>query len=121
MSLSPMEQFQRRITPLRKNLASRAKLLRGVPESELAQRFSKAQDLMQEQNIDCIVLTTEPDIFYFTGFKSRFWASPTRPFFLIIPPRPYTRPIAVINILYDKTLRLQNEGAASGSNFDARV
>ena len=30
-------------------------------------------------------LTTAADIFYVTGFLTRFWESPTRPWFVVVP------------------------------------
>lgn len=67
---------------------------RGFTDSEYQQRSENAQHLMSEQGIDAILLTTEPDIRYFTGFFTRFWESPTRPWFVIIPKTG--KPIAVI-------------------------
>lgn len=71
-----------------------AKPPRGFTDSEYQQRSENAQHLMSEQGIDAILLTTEPDIRYFTGFFTRFWESPTRPWFVIIPKTG--KPIAVI-------------------------
>lgn len=71
-----------------------AKPPRGFSESEYKTRGENAQRLMATQNIDAIVLTTEPDIRYFTGFFTRFWQSPTRPWFVILPRTG--KPIAVI-------------------------
>ena len=33
---------------------------------------------MREQRIDAILLTTEPEVRYVTGFFTQFWESPTR-------------------------------------------
>jgi Xaa-Pro aminopeptidase len=41
-----------------------------------------------------MVLTTETDVRYFTGFLTRFWESPTRPWFLVVPQSGM--PVAVI-------------------------
>lgn len=71
-----------------------AKPPRGFTDSEYQKRSENAQRLMSEQGIDAILLTTEPDIRYFTGFFTRFWESPTRPWFVIIPKTG--KPIAVI-------------------------
>ena len=49
---------------------------------------------MTEKKIDAILLTTEPNFRYFSGFLTQFWQSPTRPWFLIIPRDE--NPIAVI-------------------------
>lgn len=67
---------------------------RGFPTEEFEARLSKAQSLMSERNLDAILLTTEHDIHYFTGFFTQFWQSPTRPWFVILPITGY--PIAVI-------------------------
>lgn len=49
---------------------------------------------MQRENMSAILLTTEAEIRYFTGFFTQFWQSPTRPWFLVIPASG--KPIAVI-------------------------
>ncbi|MFV2053144.1 M24 family metallopeptidase [Aliiroseovarius sp. YM-037] len=58
---------------------------RGFDVSEYQGRVNRAQTLMGEVGLDAILLTTEPDFRYFTGFLTRFWESPTRPWFLIVP------------------------------------
>jgi Xaa-Pro aminopeptidase len=67
---------------------------RGFPESEFEDRTGRAQRLMAERELDALLLTTEPELRYFSGFQSQFWESPTRPWFLIVPLEG--RPIAVI-------------------------
>ena len=64
------------------------------PKSEFEARLERAQSLMREQNIDALFFTSEAEIRYFTGFRSLFWQSPTRPWFLVLPARG--KPIAVI-------------------------
>ena len=49
---------------------------------------------MAEAGLGALLLTTEPDVRYFTGFLTRFWESPTRPWFLIVPAA--SAPVAVI-------------------------
>lgn len=49
---------------------------------------------MDQSALDALLLTTEPEIRYFTGFHTVFWQSPTRPWFLVVPASG--RPIAVI-------------------------
>lgn len=49
---------------------------------------------MAQQDLAALFLTTEADLRYFTGFLTRFWESPTRPWFLILPAQG--DPIAVI-------------------------
>ena len=57
-------------------------------------RTDRAQRLMAQHGFDALLLTTEPEVRYFTGFLSRFWESPTRPWFVIIPREG--SPVAVI-------------------------
>ncbi len=67
---------------------------RGFPVEEFEMRTENAQRLMREQRLDALLLTTEPNVRYFSGFFSQFWHSPTRPWFLIVPAKG--KPIAVI-------------------------
>jgi Xaa-Pro aminopeptidase len=67
---------------------------RGFAQSEFEERTARAQRLMAEQRLDALLLTTEPELRYFSGFLSQFWESPTRPWFLVVPLEG--RPIAVI-------------------------
>jgi Xaa-Pro aminopeptidase len=67
---------------------------RGFPESEFEARTERAQADMAARRIDALLLTTEPEVRYFSGFQSQFWESPTRPWFLVVPRKG--RPIAVI-------------------------
>ena len=47
-----------------------------------------------EQGLDALLFTTEAEMRYFTGFRTLFWLSPTRPWFLVVPMTG--KPIAVI-------------------------
>ncbi|MEP3630631.1 MAG: Xaa-Pro peptidase family protein [Hyphomicrobiales bacterium] len=67
---------------------------RGFPEQEFEARTSRAQALMAKQGLDALLLTTEADVRYFTGFLTRFWESPARPWFIVVPAAG--KPIAVI-------------------------
>lgn len=67
---------------------------RGFPEVEFEIRMARAQKAMLDLQLDAILLTTEPDVRYFTGFFTQFWESPTRPWFVLLPADG--RPIAVI-------------------------
>ncbi len=58
---------------------------RGFPKSEFEHRAQKAQRVMNKEKLDAILLTTEPNVRYFSGFLTQFWQSPTRPWFLIVP------------------------------------
>lgn len=64
------------------------------PQTEYEQRTAAAQRLMHAAGFDAILLTTEADVRYFSGFRTLFWESPTRPWFLIVPRQG--KPIAVI-------------------------
>ena len=68
--------------------------LRGFPIREYRRRVEQAQAAMALADLDALLLTTEPEVRYFTGFLTRFWESPTRPWFLIVPAAG--DPIAVI-------------------------
>lgn len=58
---------------------------RGFSGSEFAGRLRAIQAQMETQSLGALLLTTESDIFYFSGFLSQFWQSPTRPWFVVIP------------------------------------
>ncbi|MGX1499787.1 Xaa-Pro dipeptidase [Labrenzia sp. MBR-25] len=64
------------------------------PEDEFATRTQAAQTAMRAQGIDALFFTTEAEMRYFTGFRTLFWQSPTRPWFLVVPVDG--KPIAVI-------------------------
>lgn len=67
---------------------------RGFTDQEFATRTKHAQARMAEQNLAGILLMSEPDVRYFTGFNTLFWQSPTRPWFVFVPVEG--KPIAVI-------------------------
>lgn len=66
----------------------------GFPVTEFASRTARAQALMANLGIDALLLTTEPEVRYFSGFHTLFWQSPTRPWFIYLPKAG--KPIAVI-------------------------
>ncbi|MFT5658313.1 MAG: Xaa-Pro dipeptidase [Gammaproteobacteria bacterium] len=68
--------------------------VRGFSVTEFEQRTQALQRQMHEQKLDAILLTTEPNVRYFSGFFTQFWLSPTRPWFLVVPLAG--KPIAVI-------------------------
>ena len=62
--------------------------------AEFEQRMVSAQTMMRALKLDAVLLTTETNVRYFSGYFTQFWQSPTRPWFLILP---FTgKPIAVI-------------------------
>jgi Xaa-Pro aminopeptidase len=67
---------------------------RGFAAAEFQARTARAQQLMAAEGLDALLLTTEPEVRYFSGYLTRFWESPTRPWFLIVPAAG--KPIAVI-------------------------
>lgn len=67
---------------------------RGFAEAEFAARTARAQAMMAEQGLAGLLLTTEAELRYFSGFHTLFWQSPTRPWFLFVPAEG--RPVAVI-------------------------
>ena len=69
-------------------------LQRGFPAAEFEGRTCKAQALMAKQGLSGLLLMTEPEVRYFSGFQTLFWQSPTRPWFLFVPVTG--KPVAVI-------------------------
>ena len=67
---------------------------RGFTTEEYERRVERLQRGMAAAGIDALLVTTEPDVRYVTGFDTRFWLSPTRPWFLLVPAEG--GPIAVI-------------------------
>ncbi len=61
---------------------------------EYRARVRRAQEAMRATGLDALLLTAEADFRYFSGFLTRFWESPTRPWFLILPATG--DPVAVI-------------------------
>ena len=68
--------------------------VRGFPVHEFQTRLLRVQKLMAAEDLAGILLMTEPEVRYFSGFHTQFWQSPTRPWFLFIPADK--KPIAVI-------------------------
>ena len=62
--------------------------------SEYRARVARAQALMAEADLAALLLTTEPEVRYFSGYLTRFWESPSRPWFLVVPAGG--DPVAVI-------------------------
>lgn len=67
---------------------------RGFTDGEFARRLQAMQCSMQREDVDLLLLTTEPEFRYFSGFFTQFWQSPTRPWFLLVPAKG--QPVAVI-------------------------
>jgi Xaa-Pro dipeptidase len=67
---------------------------RGFATAEFETRTERAQRAMAEAGLAALLLTTEPEVRYFSGFLTPFWQSPTRPWFLVLPRQG--KPVAVI-------------------------
>jgi Xaa-Pro aminopeptidase len=67
---------------------------RGFPDTEFELRTTRTQRLMHQERLDAILVMTEAEVRYYTGFLSQFWESPTRPWFVVVPLDG--RPIAVV-------------------------
>ena len=67
---------------------------RGFDAAEFAVRTERAQRQMAASGIAGLLLMSEPEVRYFSGFQTLFWQSPTRPWFLFVPAAG--KPIAVI-------------------------
>ena len=66
----------------------------GFAVAEFEARRDRAQALMAQAGLGALLLTTEPELRYYTGFLTQFWESPTRPWFLVLPASG--DPVAVI-------------------------
>ena len=69
-------------------------LERGFSTAEFEARASRAQARMNSQGLAGLLVMTEPEVRYFSGFQTLFWQSPTRPWFLFVPADG--KPIAII-------------------------
>ena len=67
---------------------------RGFDAAEFATRCAHAQAAMTQADVGALLLTSEAEIRYFTGFMTQFWQSPTRPWFAVLPSSG--KPVAVI-------------------------
>ncbi len=67
---------------------------RDFPVAEFERRLERSQRLMRQAGLGALLLTTEPELRWFTGFLTQFWQSPTRPWFLVVPAQG--KPVAVI-------------------------
>ncbi|WP_416652978.1 M24 family metallopeptidase [Candidatus Pseudothioglobus sp. Uisw_086] len=76
---------------------------RGFEVSEYVNRLNKIQKLMFESKMDVILLTTQVDIEYYTGFKTQFFQSPTRPWYVLIPASG--KPQAIIPTIGESGMR----------------
>jgi Xaa-Pro dipeptidase len=64
------------------------------PRAEYEARLEAANCAMHANSLDAILLASEAEVRYFTGFRTQFWQSPTRPWFVIL--RRDQTPLAII-------------------------
>ena len=57
----------------------------GFDPVEFEQRLALTQARMRDDQLDALVVTSAPNVRYFTGFNTQFWESPTRPWFIVVP------------------------------------
>ena len=53
--------------------------------AEFTTRIERARRLMRNANLGALLITTEANFRYFTGFRSQHWVMPTRPMFVVLP------------------------------------
>ncbi len=68
--------------------------VRGFDTAEFETRTVIAQGMMDRFALSAMLLSTEAEVRYYSGFHTPFWQSPTRPWFLLIPCQG--KPIAII-------------------------
>ncbi|MEM7303715.1 MAG: Xaa-Pro peptidase family protein [Pseudomonadota bacterium] len=64
------------------------------PVSEFQARLERLQSALRDAKIDALFLNTEAEVRYYTGFRTLFWQSPTRPWYLVLPAKG--EPVAII-------------------------
>ena len=53
---------------------------------EFEQRVERARALMTQEKLDGLMVTSEPNLEYLSGFVTQFaWSSPTRPWYFVLP------------------------------------
>ena len=67
---------------------------RGFDTAEFETRTEIAQGMMDRLGLSAVLLSTEAEVRYYSGFHTPFWQSPTRPWFLLMPRQG--KPIAII-------------------------
>ncbi|WDZ81722.1 Xaa-Pro peptidase family protein (plasmid) [Ensifer adhaerens] len=67
---------------------------RGFSPKEFESRIERARQIMHKHKFDALLVSSPPNVRYFTGLDSQFWESPTRPWFVVVPLEG--DPVAVI-------------------------
>lgn len=73
------------------------------PPDEYQARVAALQAAMVQADLSALLLTSAADIFYVSGFLTRFWESPARPWFVLVPAQG--APIAVIPAIGEWLMR----------------
>jgi Xaa-Pro dipeptidase len=67
-------------------LLARRPELRPFTQAEMEGRAERARKLMTKYKLDAVMVTSEPNLEYLSGFTSQFpWASPSRPWYFVLP------------------------------------
>jgi Xaa-Pro aminopeptidase len=67
-------------------LLARRPELRPFTQAEMEGRAERARKLMTKYKLDAVMVTSEPNLEYLSGFMSQFpWASPSRPWYFVLP------------------------------------
>ena len=54
--------------------------------AEFEHRVDRARALMTEHELDAVVVCSEPNLEYLSGFRIEFaWNTPTRPWYFVVP------------------------------------
>lgn len=65
------------------------------PEHEFAERVERARKALAEAQLDALLVTHPVNFKYFTGLRSEFLVSPTRPWYLLVPREG--DPVAIVS------------------------
>lgn len=76
---------------------------RGFPIYEYENRLEKIQKLLIKNDISAMLVTDRANFVYFTGLVTRFWESPTRPLYLVIPNKG--KPIVLVPDILHETMK----------------
>src|ERR1700740_2152235 len=68
--------------------------MRGFPPDEFEARWERLRSAMTQAHLDAVLVSTEANFQYISGFSSQTWGSPTRPRYLILPRN--AEPIAIV-------------------------
>ncbi len=89
---------------------------RGFSPKEFETRVERAKDIMRKHRFDALLVSSPPNVRYFTGFDSQFWESPTRPWFVVVPLETATSGRTLLSVR-----RLLDDGHAAKPAYLHRV